>query len=119
MMVPPSKPGHQWYLIYDQDQPCAACALGTAAVAAGIGARDHQHDYYDALNREGPLVEAFPILKNTELLKCISWRYESGHYTREQIADWVQSIEDGLSPAAGEAEKVESEPVSVGELIER
>lgn len=107
------------------------CALAGASDALGIEARRHLSCVprvdYEALRARYPIldapVEAMPVSDNSgygwTLLSAIWALNDNYEWTRERIADWVQSIEDGLSPAAGEATKVESESVSVGELIAR
>lgn len=89
---------------YDGDgRPCAACALGTAALAVGI-----HGGCFDFVTGEWPPVftERFPIATRRDVAappcvmsegdnvgQIISTLFESYHWTREQIADWVETLE--------------------------
>jgi hypothetical protein len=54
------------------------------------------------------------------LTGCIGCCLNDKHrWTREQIADWVQTIEEQAVAKVGEAQAVEPVPVSVGEALAR
>jgi hypothetical protein len=79
----------------------APCALGAARLAAGIrGNVDSPVAAYSALALRWPMLDelvAMPIEKTRVLLLMDAiWRLNDwpNFWTREQIADWVQTIED-------------------------
>lgn len=84
--------------------PCAACALGTVALVAGLPTGMGELLWWTrAMCGDGPLVDAFPILvisvANPEIgdvyrMSCvINDLFESWRWSREQIGDWIQTIE--------------------------
>lgn len=96
MQLPPTE--RRAYKMFDRSgqRVCGACALGAALFAVGFVPPTFCHDYdiyYGAQRGSGPLVEAFPILgQDHGLAERISDLFEEG-LTREQVADWVETIE--------------------------
>ncbi len=75
----------------------STCALGAAYVASGLDIVTHTDNYDE-------LIQLYPILSKRviqpllgtgmELVHLIYWLNDSQRWTREAIADWVQTIED-------------------------
>jgi hypothetical protein len=77
------------------------CALGAALDAAGALSFDEPDEYDDY----EPLISRWPILRRPAVSPVIEWQNwkdvsnivmglnDTCHWTREQIADWVETIE--------------------------
>jgi hypothetical protein len=113
MAVPPTKQGENTLTAFNADgRPCAACALGAVAIAAGI------NDLSVLVPNEASLA-MFPLLGQevvspaggnpvVPMPTAINYLFEHERWTREQIADWVATIE-----AQQEATTEQPQPVSV------
>ncbi len=92
----------------------APCALGAARIAAGLG--DHcAVDCYSVLAYRWPVLYrmvANPVAGRMEYVVDAIWSLNDVHrWTREQIADWIETIEaqhETPAPALEVAVKVEA-----------
>jgi hypothetical protein len=98
MQVRPTNHGDNVLTVHDVDgRPCAACALGTIAIAAGV-------EDISILSPDGVSLALFPLLGQdvpspvggnplVPMPTAINYLFEHERWTREQIADWVETIE--------------------------
>lgn len=116
MQVAPTIDRHKVFERDGEDAICGACVLGTAAVAIGIVRNGW---YGQAIDGTGLFIDQFPIgavrvpsphhgISNT-LAYVASSLYESYGWTREQVADWVETIE--AAQPTHEPVAVERDPV--------
>lgn len=66
-----------------------SCALGAAVEAAGVKLSDPQD--YDALRARWPILNV--TIDDSTVLDTIVLSNDCSELTREQIADWVETIE--------------------------
>jgi hypothetical protein len=94
------------------------CAYGAALQAAGL-------DFYDTWKLTGVFHAMCPACADAQRaadryrFNTLAHLNDTHRWTREQIADWVQTIEEQAVAKAGEAQAVEPVPVSVGEPLAR
>jgi hypothetical protein len=111
MAVPPTGHGDNVLILWGEDgRPCAACALGAIAIAAGF-------DGLDVLAPDAAALSMFPLLGRNvpspvesnpivPMPTAINYLFEHERWTREAIADWVTTIE-------AQQEQPQPQPVSV------
>ena len=83
-------------------QPCAACAIGAALFAIGLT------DMHDAVHFDSVIERVWPWTSQAvkspvgfgKAVNLIVVMYERHGYTREQIADWVETLERAQEPHA-------------------
>ena len=119
MQVPATERSGRVVVYDDYGRPCAACAFGTIMVAAGLATRGTP---MFAAYEFGALGARFPLLNRVvrqpnrkyacsrSVGDIISLLFEVDGWTREQIADWVQTIEEPT--ACGSSEVTETETVA-------
>lgn len=92
----------------------ASCALGSALVALGKTQHGNSSAVMNLIEEKFPWVSGFsscPACTASGHLPNIIAHLNDGHlWTREQIADWVETIEQQLSAS-------ESESASVAEVV--
>lgn len=83
----------------DDGKPCGACAIGSALYA--VGRLEEPYNFTDHFADQWPWTAdsvTHPTLRySTTLTNAIAHLFERERWTREAIADWVQSIEDAQS----------------------
>ena len=91
------------FVFYDRDGKIAsACALGAAAIVIGalvdykscesLAAYNALRDAFPELTAHRSPPPSAPFLQNWTLLNQIIWLNDCTDWTREQIADWVESL---------------------------
>ncbi|HXJ11752.1 MAG TPA: hypothetical protein VNH19_05710 [Candidatus Limnocylindrales bacterium] len=101
-----------------------SCALGSAAEAAGLFNADNFEEH---VNKSQTLTSAFPLLpqfvphphsafrgRRMSLDTIVPCLNDNG-WTRERIADWVQTIEDSLPQTPERAEPVQDATLTEAE----
>lgn len=112
--------GQQAFWPFDSDAGYGLCALAGAAVAAGLhGCQWSSRKFKDAfpvLTVDVSLPTSAVVMDghldapvSTSLFDTIWWINDSCHWSREAIAEWVETIENKL-----EAEAVKRQDVPVG-----
>src|SRR5262245_27605753 len=95
-MMAPEHRGPYW-IRYDNGQVCGTCAMGAAYHAGGL---IHSHTF---LVPDSEARQTFPVLAKkvpipdgtlvADLEEVVIHLFEWKKWTREQIADWVETIE--------------------------
>jgi hypothetical protein len=70
------------------------CALGAAGMAAGVGCKLNDiREAFPILDQQVNLIPGFRIATPTPLSNAIASLNDQPRWTREQIADWVETLE--------------------------
>jgi hypothetical protein len=91
-----------------------SCALGAACDAVGLATGRESFDAYAALTFASRLASAFPVLARRDVRCPVTGQLVADvgtiiirlndleHWTREQIADWVETLEPAETPDAAD-----------------
>jgi hypothetical protein len=92
------------FLCMDEDDDMCGCALGAAMYTMGYRTMEHDHEAFKEwpwlmppIAYESPMGHERRYFRSTA--HAISFLHLSQRMTREQIADWVETIEPTETPA--------------------
>lgn len=94
-------------IVYD-DAPVAACAIGAAMLAVGEGTepigRIYPRRTFPILNRKVKVPEL--KIDDVDLAVAIYWMNDVLSWSRERIADWVETVEAAVEEEARDEVRV-------------
>lgn len=103
---------------FNSDNDGGSCALRAAAEAAGIPDHGYRLNYYELGNRWPVLNEQVQCPNDgvwTQMMSAIYYLNDQEKWAREQIADWVATVEPPQAPPEPERTTDEDSAwVSVG-----